>query len=50
VNNAGVLIPGPLLKQSLEDVRTTFDTNVFGALHVAQTFARYWPATTAGRW
>jgi NAD(P)-dependent dehydrogenase (short-subunit alcohol dehydrogenase family) len=39
VNNAGVLIPGPLLNASQEDVRATFDTNVFGALHVAQTFA-----------
>jgi NAD(P)-dependent dehydrogenase (short-subunit alcohol dehydrogenase family) len=39
VNNAGVLIPRPLLKSTPEDVRATFDTNVFGALRVAQTYA-----------
>lgn len=39
VNNAGMLIPGPLLKSTAEDVRATFDTNVFGALHMAQTYA-----------
>jgi NAD(P)-dependent dehydrogenase (short-subunit alcohol dehydrogenase family) len=39
VNNAGLLIPGPLLKSTTEDVRATFDTNVFGALHVAQAYA-----------
>jgi NAD(P)-dependent dehydrogenase (short-subunit alcohol dehydrogenase family) len=39
VNNAGLLIHGPLLTASQEDVRATFDTNVFGALHVAQVFA-----------
>jgi NAD(P)-dependent dehydrogenase (short-subunit alcohol dehydrogenase family) len=39
VNNAGVLIAGPLLKSTLEDVRATFDTNVFGALRVAQAYA-----------
>lgn len=39
VSNAGVLIPGPLLKSALEDVRATFDTNVFGTLRVAQVYA-----------
>jgi len=39
VNNAGVLIRGPLLTSATEDVRATFDTNVFGALQVAQTYA-----------
>jgi NAD(P)-dependent dehydrogenase (short-subunit alcohol dehydrogenase family) len=39
VNNAGVLISGPLLKAPLEDVRAIFDTNVFGALCVAQAYA-----------
>jgi NAD(P)-dependent dehydrogenase (short-subunit alcohol dehydrogenase family) len=38
VNNAGVLIPGPLLKSAPEDVRAIFDTNVFGALRVAQAY------------
>jgi NAD(P)-dependent dehydrogenase (short-subunit alcohol dehydrogenase family) len=39
VNNAGVLVPGPLLKAGQEDVRLTFDTNVFGPLYVAQALA-----------
>jgi NAD(P)-dependent dehydrogenase (short-subunit alcohol dehydrogenase family) len=39
VNNAGVLIPGPLLKSATKDVRATFSTNVLGALQVAQTYA-----------
>jgi NAD(P)-dependent dehydrogenase (short-subunit alcohol dehydrogenase family) len=39
VNNAGLLIPRPLLKSTSEDVRAMFDTNVFGALRVAQTYA-----------
>jgi NAD(P)-dependent dehydrogenase (short-subunit alcohol dehydrogenase family) len=39
VNNAGMLIRGPLLKSTPEDVRAAFDTNVLGALHVAQTYA-----------
>ena len=39
VNSAGVLIRGPLLTSATEDVRATFDTNVFGALQVAQTYA-----------
>jgi NAD(P)-dependent dehydrogenase (short-subunit alcohol dehydrogenase family) len=39
VNNAGILIPGPLLKSTPEDVRATFGTNVFGALRMAQTYA-----------
>ena len=39
INNAGVLIPRPLLKSAPEDVRATFDTNVFGALRVAQAYA-----------
>lgn len=38
-NNAGQLIPGPLLTSPLEDARATFDTNVFGALRIAQTYA-----------
>lgn len=39
VNNAGVLIAGPLLKSTREDVRATSDTNVFGAPRVAQAYA-----------
>lgn len=39
VNNAGILIPVPLMTSTPEDVRATFDTNVFGALDVAQAYA-----------
>jgi NAD(P)-dependent dehydrogenase (short-subunit alcohol dehydrogenase family) len=39
INNAGVLIRSPAVEATPEDVRTIFDTNVFGALHVAQTYA-----------
>ena len=39
INNAGVLIPCPLLKSTMDDVGAIFGTNVFGALHVAQTYA-----------
>lgn len=39
VSDAGVLIPGPLLTSAPQDVLATFDTNVFGALRVAQAYA-----------
>ncbi|MBF5002185.1 SDR family oxidoreductase [Nocardia sp. BSTN01] len=39
VNNAGVLLPAPLLTADMADIVTTFDTNVFGPLRVAQAFA-----------
>ena len=39
VNNAGVLGGATLLDSSIEDVRTVFETNYFGALRVAQAFA-----------
>jgi NAD(P)-dependent dehydrogenase (short-subunit alcohol dehydrogenase family) len=38
VNNAGVLQRAPLLDVDLDSVREAFDTNVFGALRVAQAF------------
>ncbi|MEV0336360.1 SDR family oxidoreductase [Nocardia sp. NPDC050717] len=39
INNAGVLLPAPLLSGDIADVITTFDTNVFGPLRVIQAFA-----------
>lgn len=39
VNNAGLLIPAPLLTADIADVVATFDTNVFGPLRIAQAFA-----------
>lgn len=38
-NNAGTLLPGPLLKDDFERVAATFDVNVFGPLRVARAFA-----------
>ncbi|GEM30413.1 short-chain dehydrogenase [Nocardia neocaledoniensis NBRC 108232] len=39
INNAGVLLPAPLLSGDIADVIATFDTNVFGPLRVIQAFA-----------
>ncbi|MFS7876312.1 SDR family oxidoreductase [Streptomyces asiaticus] len=39
VNNAGVLLPSPLLTADMADVVATFETNVFGPLRVARAFA-----------
>ena len=39
VNNAGVLHPGPLLRAEMADITATFDTNVYGALRIARSFA-----------
>ncbi|WP_024805094.1 SDR family oxidoreductase [Nocardia sp. BMG51109] len=48
VNNAGTLHPAPLLKAEMNDVITTFDTNVFGPLRVAQAFAPVLAANGGG--
>ncbi len=39
VNNAGISFSGPLLHQPLEEVRQTFEVNVFGLLAVTRAFA-----------
>ncbi|CDR02909.1 SDR family oxidoreductase [Streptomyces iranensis] len=39
INNAGVLLPSPLLTADMADVVATFETNVFGPLRVARAFA-----------
>jgi len=39
VNNAGVLLPGPLLTGDLDAVSETFDVNALGPLRVARAFA-----------
>jgi NAD(P)-dependent dehydrogenase (short-subunit alcohol dehydrogenase family) len=38
INNAGIVIPGPLLLTPLEDFRAQFEVNVFGLLDVTQQF------------
>ncbi len=39
INNAGVGGAGPLLSTDIDEMRATFETNLFGAIRVAQTFA-----------
>lgn len=39
INNAGVGGAGPLLTTDIGDMRTVFETNLFGAIRVAQAFA-----------
>lgn len=39
VNNAGVIGAAQLLSSDIEEARTVFETNYFGALRVAQAFA-----------
>jgi len=36
VNNAGVIAPGPLAEQTMEDIKQTFDTNTFSILRVCK--------------
>ncbi|MFG2880911.1 SDR family oxidoreductase [Streptomyces sp. NPDC048297] len=47
-NNAGILLPAPLLTGDLDDATTTFDVNVFGPLRVARAFAPVLAANGGG--
>ncbi|MEU1407742.1 SDR family oxidoreductase [Streptomyces sp. NPDC005728] len=47
-NNAGVLLPAPLLTGDFEDATRTFDVNVFGLLRVARAFAPILAANGGG--
>lgn len=47
-NNAGTLLPGPLLNGDFDSVATTFDVNVFGPLRVARAFAPILAANGGG--
>ncbi|MDI9898087.1 SDR family oxidoreductase [Rhodococcus sp. IEGM 1381] len=47
-NNAGAPGTTPLLTTSIEDVRAVFETNVFGALRIAQEFAPILKANGGG--
>jgi NAD(P)-dependent dehydrogenase (short-subunit alcohol dehydrogenase family) len=51
VNNAAVLIgeSAGVIEMPIEDVRRTFDTNVFGAISVCQAFVPAMVARTYGR-
>ncbi|MFF9428137.1 SDR family oxidoreductase [Streptomyces sp. NPDC004288] len=47
-NNAGILLPGPLLTGGVEQAVETFDVNVFGPLRVARAFAPVLAANGGG--
>ncbi|MEV5747125.1 SDR family oxidoreductase [Actinoallomurus sp. NPDC052308] len=47
-NNAGILLPDPLLTGDFERVTATFDVNVFGPLRVARAFAPILAANRGG--
>lgn len=47
-NNAGVLLPDPLLTGSFERITETFDVNVFGPLRLARAFAPILAANGGG--
>lgn len=47
-NNAGVLLPAPLLTGDFAGVADTFDVNVFGPLRVARAFAPILAANGGG--
>ncbi|TVT30116.1 SDR family oxidoreductase [Amycolatopsis rhizosphaerae] len=47
-NNAGILLPDPLLTGDFERVTETFDINVFGPLRVARAFAPVLAANGGG--
>jgi NAD(P)-dependent dehydrogenase (short-subunit alcohol dehydrogenase family) len=39
INNAGVGGAGPLLGTTIDDIRIVFETNLYGAIRIAQAFA-----------
>lgn len=48
INNAGIAGSGPLIGADLTAVREVFETNVFGALRIAQTYAPVLAANGGG--
>jgi NAD(P)-dependent dehydrogenase (short-subunit alcohol dehydrogenase family) len=48
INNAGILIPKSLLGSDMSEIVATFETNVFGALRVARSFAPILAANGGG--
>lgn len=48
VNNAGALSGPSLLQEDFEQIRSVFETNYFGALHVARAFAPVLAANGGG--
>ena len=50
INNAGVGGSGPLLQADIDDIRTVFETNMFGAVRVARVFAPALARKGGERW
>jgi NAD(P)-dependent dehydrogenase (short-subunit alcohol dehydrogenase family) len=48
INNAGILVPEPLLTGGFEGVAETFDVNVYGPLRIAKAFAPILAANGGG--
>jgi NAD(P)-dependent dehydrogenase (short-subunit alcohol dehydrogenase family) len=48
INNAGTLVPEPLLTGGFETVAETFDVNVYGPLRIAKAFAPILAANGGG--
>jgi len=48
INNAGMGGAGPLLTTALADIKEVFETNLFGAIRVAQAFAPILAASGGG--
>jgi NAD(P)-dependent dehydrogenase (short-subunit alcohol dehydrogenase family) len=48
INNAGTLVPEPLLTGDFEGVAETFDVNVYGPLRIARAFAPILAANGGG--
>ncbi|MCF3109626.1 SDR family oxidoreductase [Niabella sp. CC-SYL272] len=49
ISNAGIMQGGPIAEQPLDLIRSMFETNVFGALELAQGFIRKFVAKKAGK-
>jgi NAD(P)-dependent dehydrogenase (short-subunit alcohol dehydrogenase family) len=48
INNAGMLVPEPLLTGDFEGIAATFDVNVYGPLRIARAFAPILAANGGG--
>lgn len=49
ISNAGIMQGGPIAEQPLNLIRSMFETNVFGALELAQGFIRKFVAKKSGK-
>ena len=49
ISNAGIMLGGPIAEQPVDLIRSMFETNVFGALELAQGFVKKFVAKKAGK-